>query len=756
LPSRFIKPSDVATLFLYTAGFNFTLNFIATGMNTLVSIAIPSPLRRHFDYLWPAELTAPRPGERVLVPFGNRRLVATVLDSLASSDVPTKQLKSVLERLDQGEPAISKDLLALARWAASYYHHPIGECLQQILPVALRKATPPKIAATTAWQAHGNTDELAPLPKQAHQQRALLKAIQQNGQLSRRQIKDMGFSNSVLNALIKGHYLSPCAETTPTPPAPQPPLTPNPEQAAAVNTLTAALGRFERFLLEGVTGSGKTEVYLQAIHSVLQRGQQALVLVPEIGLTPQTLARFEQRYPGQVVALHSGLNDNERYRNWQAIKHGKAAIVLGTRSAVLCDFAELGLIIVDEEHDASYKQQDGWHYSARDIAVKRAADWSCPVLLASATPSLDSLYNVKQGRYQQLVLQQRAGDAKPPSQRLIDIRQQPLDEGLSPLLFKQIEDTLHAGNQALVFLNRRGFAPLVQCHSCGWMAECESCDARMTVHFNRRELRCHHCDARGALPSHCPQCQNSSLTFQGPGTERLEMALKRRFADTPVIRIDRDTTSNKGSMQTLVDRIHNGDPAVLVGTQMLAKGHHFPDVTLVAVVDIDGGLFSPDFRAGERTGQLLLQVAGRAGRGDKPGTVLIQTHCPDHPVLQQLVHSGYAGFADTLMAERELMGLPPCSFMAVMRCDAKQLSSAEQFLTTVSQGLQNHKQCDIIGPLPAPMARRAGRFRCSLLFQAAKRSQLHTALNQACHVAEQQRRLGDLRWSIDVDPIEMF
>lgn len=726
-------------------------------MQKLVTVATPSPLRKQFDYLWPEGWPAPRPGERVLVPFGNRRVVGLVTAIRRHSDVDAGKLKAVAQRLDDGQPAISKDLLDLAQWSARYYHHPLGECLQQMLPVLLRRAETPKATAPTAWRLNPEIADLPPLSKRAHQQQALLAAVTEHGQLSKRQIKAMGYTGDTLNKLIRGKYVQACIPIPPPPPTADRPLTLNEEQHRAVQAVVGGLGAFNRFLLEGVTGSGKTEVYLQVIAECLQRGDQALVLIPEIGLTPQTLARFERRFPGQVSALHSGLSDSERLNNWQAIRTGERQIVLGTRSAVLSDFARLGVIIVDEEHDPSYKQQDGWHYSARDIAVKRAADWQCPVLLASATPSLDSLYNTQAGRYQHLKLVNRAGQAQAPTLRLLDIRQQTLEQGLSPLVIDQLSDNLRQGNQSLVFLNRRGFAPLLQCHTCGWMADCDACDARMTVHFRRRELRCHHCDARKALPSHCPQCGNASLIYDGPGTERLELALQQHFPEAPVIRIDRDTTSNKGSMTNLLTDIQQGAPGILVGTQMLAKGHHFPDVTLVAVVDIDGGLFSPDFRAAERCGQLLLQVAGRAGRGDKPGTVLIQTHCPEHPVLLDLVQRGYSEFAQALLGERKLLNLPPCGYMAVMRCDARQLDQAMQFLQQVSHHANGAVPgCDVIGPLPAAMARRAGRYRASIIFQSSQRQRLHQALDLAIAQGERQRRKADLRWSVDVDPLEVF
>jgi primosomal protein N' (replication factor Y) len=727
-------------------------------MPRFVTVAVPCPLRRGFDYLWAESLgKEPAIGMRVSIPFGPRRLVGVIIATDSSNDIPSNKMKAVLRVLDEN-PTLPLDLVQLGHWAADYYHHPVGDCIQQMLPVTLRKAEQAKEKPAQYWQCSDEINQLPPLSARAHQQRSLLAVIQQSGQLSRRQIKDLGYSTNILNPLINGGYLSkahaPIANGSYMQ-ADKPIL--NSEQDVAVTAISARLGRFDRFLLDGVTGSGKTEVYLRAIEHCLARGEQALVLIPEIGLTPQTLQRFEQRFPGCVSTLHSGLSDGERLQNWRQIESAEHQILLGTRSAVFTPFNNLGLIVVDEEHDASYKQQDGWRYSARDIAVKRASDHHCPVVLGSATPSLDSLHNVAQNRYQLLELRERAGGASAPAIRLLDIRNESLDEGLSKSLLDATSRAIEAGNQALIFLNRRGFSPQLQCHSCGWLANCKACDAKMTVHFGRRELRCHHCDASEALPTICPQCHHHQLIYQGPGTERLELSLKRHFPEVPVIRIDRDTTSAKGSMQSLVDDIRTGKPCILVGTQMLAKGHHFPDVTLVGIVDIDGGLFSADFRGPERSGQLLVQVAGRAGRADKLGTVYIQTHCPEHPALQALVNDGYQPFARQLLAERQLFSLPPISFSAVIRADATSLEGAEAFLKHIRASLApGDTSWSIVGPLPAPMTRKAGRFRAALILQSERRSLLHRQLHAACHIGDQLSKPQNLRWSVDVDPIDLF
>ncbi|WP_372797029.1 primosomal protein N' [Litorivivens sp.] len=723
----------------------------------ILDIAVPCPLRRSFDYLPPENATTIQAGMRVLVPFGNRRLVAVVLGTKQHSQIASNKLKAAVSVLDT-EPTLSPDLLALGRWAANYYHHPIGEVLQQMLPVRLRRENPPREQVELAYSVTDSGREAlaTDLLKRAKKQAALLSWLSHQESASRNTLKQNGYDYPVIKALLDKGYIA-ASRHTAKPVAATPAKTLNQEQLLAVNAITEASKQFQPFLLQGVTGSGKTEVYLQAIEHCAQSGRQALVLVPEIGLTPQTLRRFEARFPGQVCVLHSGLADGERLTDWQRAARGDCAVLIGTRSAVFAPFRALGLIIIDEEHDPSYKQQDGFRYSARDIAVKRAADHRCPVVLGSATPSLESLHNVNTGKYHRLQLTQRAGGASAPTIKLLDIRNSDLNNGLAPQSMDAIADTLARGEQALVFLNRRGYSPLLQCHACGWVGQCDHCDVSLTVHFGRRQLRCHHCDAYKPLPDSCPSCKNHSLTYKGPGTERLEQTLKTTFINTQVIRIDRDTTSGKGAMRDMVNAVNEGKPCILVGTQMLAKGHHFPLVTLVIMLDIDGGLFSPDFRGAERAGQLLTQVAGRAGRAQRKGTVLIQTHAPDHPILGTLVRQDYDPFAEQLLAEREQLGLPPCSHTAVIRAEANSLEACDSFLQAVRRGTgMPGNDAQFIGPLPAPIARKANRYRCSLILLAEQRKQLHTLLNRARAAAEPLKPGFALRWTIDVDPLEWF
>ncbi|SPY80959.1 primosome assembly protein PriA [Pseudomonas aeruginosa] len=536
----------------------------------------------------------------------------------------------------------------------------------------------------------------------------------------------------------------------------------NPEQRAAFEAVRASHGGFHCFLLAGVTGSGKTEVYLQLIRETLAAGRQALVLIPEINLGPQTLARFERRFNARIALLHSALTDRERLDAWLAARDGEADIVIGTRSALFTPLKRPGLIIVDEEHDASYKQQDGLRYHARDLALVRARLENVPILLGSATPALESLHNAQAGRYGLLRLTQRAGGAHPPKFIRLDVKSMPLDAGLSRPLQQAIGDTLAAGQQVLVFLNRRGFAPTLLCHDCGWISQCPRCDARMTVHQGSGELRCHHCDHRQRPPMNCPQCGKLDLRPVGAGTERAEERLRILFPNHPVLRIDRDSTSRKHAMRDLFATINSGEPCILVGTQMLAKGHHFPRVTLVAILDADGGLFSADFRASERMAQQIVQVAGRAGRAEEPGRVLIQTHLADHPLLVQLTEDGYFAFAEQALSERRAAGLPPFAHLALLRAEAHKPGQAEAFLDSACSAAEQlleqmgGPEVELLGPVPAPMERRAGKHRAQLLLQCMSRAPLHRLLTPWLQSLEQLPGGRQVRWSLDIDPIDLF
>ena len=737
---------------------------------TILRLAMPTPLRRSFDYLPPVDnstvdIAKLQPGCRVLAPFGPRKLVGVLLSIETESDIATNKLKAATAILDQ-QPSLAAPILQLCRWAANYYQHPIGDVLSNALPVLMRKSQPLPEQTDTYWRL---TTEGKGLPegalKRAPKQAKLLALLQQHRQLNGDDLTHHELSRSHVRSLIdKGlaESFQRQRQTAPTgKQTTEQPLALNHQQQAALDAINIDDG-FQCALLEGITGSGKTEVYLQLIEQCLQLGKQALVLIPEIGLTPQTLARFRRRFNCPIAILHSALNDRERLIAWQNAQSGQAQIVIGTRSAVFTPMPQLGAIIIDEEHDSSFKQQDGFRYSARDIAIKRAFDQQCPIVLGSATPSLETLHNALTGRYRHLEMTTRATGASAPAFETIDIRNSAMQDGFSSPLITAIDQEVSAGNQVLVFINRRGFAPVMICHSCGFNAQCPQCDARLTVHFGRRQLRCHHCEGQWPLPSHCPDCNSHELDFRGSGTERSEQALQQLFIDTPVIRIDRDTTSRKNAMQALVDEVHRGEPCILVGTQMLAKGHHFPDVTLVAILDADGGLFCADFRGPEKMGQLLVQVAGRAGREAKPGRVLIQTHQPDHPLIQSLTQNSYQQYARQLLLEREQSGLPPFGYLTLLRAEHKQLETAEQLLADIRRQSEaanvgdsdNTVQC--FGPLPAPMTKKAGQYRAQLLLQATDRRALNRRLQAICHFADNHPFGKKVRWSIDVDPSDMF
>lgn len=672
----------------------------------IARVAVPSPLRRHFDYRLPAALIdqhgMPEPGCRLRVPFGRRELTAVLLEVRTQTEVSGDRLRSVLEILDS-ESLIPEHLLDLWLWAARYYHHPVGEVLHTLLPVGLRS----KGQATIKRR---RSDFDLTTTGEADQDRTL-----------------------------------------------------NAEQRQACEAIAAGLERFECFLLDGVTGSGKTEVYLQAIQQCLERGLQALVLVPEIGLTPQTIARFARRFSARLAVLHSGLTHRQRLNAWLEAGRGEADIVIGTRSAVFTPLARPGLIIIDEEHDGSFKQQDGFRYSARDLGVIRAQREQIPIVLGSATPSLESLHNAWSGRYQQLRLTQRAGGAAMPHIRLLDTGMQSLSDGLSLELLDALRDHLARGQQALIFINRRGFAPVLQCQDCGWVAECTHCDARLTLHHRPPHLCCHHCERKQPLARHCPSCQGKATQAVGVGTERVELALGEHFPTTRIIRIDRDATSRKDELDRLLSEVQACGPCILVGTQMIAKGHHFPDVTLAGVLDADSGLFSADFRGQEFMAQLLTQVAGRAGRGDSPGEVLIQTRHATHHSLQTLIHQGYHALAEHLLEEREQSQMPPYSHLALIRAEAVNATAPADFLLGARQLLDDYlaeqnwpDPPQVSGPLPAPMEKRANRFRQQLLLRSSRRAVLQTTLAWLTQQLEQRSDQRKVRWSVDVDPQDMI
>lgn len=722
-------------------------------------IALPLPLPQLFDYLPPEghAVTGAEVGRGVRVPFGNRELVGIVAETGPAALDDPGTLKRALAFTDP-QPLLQGELLDSLRWLARYVHAPLGEAFATALPAPLRQGEPLPDTRIYGWRlTEAGATALAGL--RAGRPRRLAERLA-GGALDEAQLDAVagaGWRAAARalerRALAERVELSSATHAAGAAGTPGPAL--NAEQQAATDALRAARG-FAPFLLDGVTGSGKTEVYLQAIADCLARGRQALVLVPEIGLAPQALARFRRRLGVPVHVLHSGLNDNERARAWAAAARGEAQVVVGTRSAVFTPLPRAGLIVVDEEHDASYKQQDGIRYHARDFALVRGKALEVPVVLGSATPSLESLRNAQAGRYAHLRLTRRAGDARPPTVRVLDVRKRPLQAGLAPETLAAIEATLQAGGQVLVFKNRRGYAPALLCHDCGWSAHCKRCDAAMTVHAGGRRLQCHHCGARQTVPPACPDCASLALQPQGIGTERLEETLGERFAAWPVLRVDRGTTQRRDALAKHLDTLGEA-PGILVGTQILAKGHDLPHLTLVVVVGVDEGLFSADFRARERLAQQLIQVAGRAGRAEKPGEVWLQTHHPGDPLLETLISGGYHAFAEYELAEREAAGFPPYTHLALIRAEAKQAEEPPAFLQKARAALEPHADgVALHHPVPAPMPRRAGMYRWQLLAASAERPALHAMLQAGLPGVRELTAARRVRWALDVDPVDLY
>ncbi|MGJ8688373.1 MAG: primosomal protein N' [Gammaproteobacteria bacterium] len=749
------------------------LSTVQSPPKVILRLAVPSPLRRLFDYLPPKDLSDESvalltPGMRVRVPFGPRALIAVIVSIESSTEVPLSRLRAAQELIDT-QTLLPPSLLGLFLWAAAYYQHPPGDVFQTMLPTLLRQGRPAKRPGNKVWQLSETGKALQDEDlRRAPRQKEIVAFLNEHEALDKSAVGELDISPSALIALqANGFIVMQEREVTASSAhdarhASEHALELNPEQSQAVETIEATLDSFNCHLLDGVTGSGKTEVYLQVIAHVLAQSRQALVLVPEISLTPQTIARFRKRFKCHIAVLHSGLTDTERLQAWLEARDGIAEIVIGTRSALFTPLAKPGLIILDEEHDSSFKQGDGFRYSARDLAIVRAQRENISIILGSATPSLETLHNALSGRYTHLYLRQRAGNAAPPTLKLIDTTHEVLQEGFSESLLLQIQTHVQRGQQVLVFINRRGFAPTLQCGDCGWCAECTRCDARMTLHKSTPHLRCHHCDTRRPVDYFCPLCKSKNLHPLGLGTERSEAFLSQHFPDTRVLRVDRDTTRRKNELDAILNEVNQGQPCILIGTQMLAKGHHFPSVTLVAVLDADAGLFSADFRGQEHTAQLLMQVAGRSGRAGTAGEVLIQTRHAKHETLQSLVNEDYGHFARHLLQERHAAQMPPFTYLALLRAEAINVQAPEAFLRIVQQmatriaQAQGNTDIVLMGPIPAPMERRNGKFRSQLLLQASARSKLQQLLSQLCPEIETLKEARNVRWSIDVDPQDMI
>jgi primosomal protein N' (replication factor Y) len=720
----------------------------------IIRVAVPVPKRQLFDYRFDGgELL---PGVRVHVPFGPRILVAVVIGTTEHSEWQVDKLKSIQQVLDN-EPVFTPLQLKLCNWLSQYYQHPIGDVINSAMPVALRRGDPGQPKPIHYWSITevGKKTDLNSMTRAAKQKQLLARIQQADTEQSFIRAE---FGPTVVKALLEKKLIVATEKLPSSDPDWQQHLqieakpTANVEQALAISSIEQKLGEYACFLLEGVTGSGKTEVYLRAIEPVLRQGKQVLILVPEIGLTPQTVQRFKRRFGLQVGVLHSNLTDNERLLVWQQSRTGQLAIVIGTRSAIFTPMLNPGLLIVDEEHDASYKQQDGLRYHARDLAVVRAREENIPLVLGTATPALETLNNALNGKYQHLQLQQRAGNAVETRQHVFDIKNQQLHYGLAKGMIDRIRLHLQQGSQVMLFVNRRGYAPALVCHTCGYVEQCKRCDKPYTLHKQLYKLQCHHCGSAKAIPKQCNDCSSQELVAMGVGTEQLEQGLAELFVGYSSVRIDSDSARGKNRLNDMLDKINQNHYQILVGTQILSKGHHFPNVTLVLILDVDGALFSADFRAAEHLAQLVTQLAGRAGRAEKPGEMWLQTHDPGHPLLQDLINNGYAHFARYALLERQQANLPPHTFQALFKAQAPDARTAHQFLQEVAQLYSHNQNIACIGPLPSLMEKRQGQYRMQLILQSTHRTALQNALSKTMTNVESLPLAKKVRWSLDVDP----
>jgi primosomal protein N' (replication factor Y) len=732
-----------------------------------VRIAVPVPVGDGFDYRWDRPGPVPRPGTRVRVPFGHRERIGVVIAADSPSAIDDSMLKPIIESLDD-EPLIDAKLMGSLKWAAAYYHHPLGEVLGQALPNLIRQGRSAEPEPETGFSLTdaGREADAESLERKAPRQAQLLRLLNSASIVSASDLKQAKVGREAVRRLIDKHWVVTVALSgtrAGTPDSAQQPAASvstdvppelTPDQQAAVESMRSVSG-FGTALLFGVTGSGKTEVFLRLIGDALLRGRQCLLLVPEIGLTPQLVARLRARFGCGLAVFHSGLTPTERLQTWRQARSGEARLIVGTRSAAFAPLKDPGLIVVDEEHDPSYKQQSGFRYSGRDLAIVRAKALDIPVVLASATPSLESFRNAAEGRYRLLTLPKRIGSGGTPDIRIIDLNQHAARQGLSTPLIAAMENHLAKGNQVLLFINRRGFAPVLFCPKCATTSECERCDSRMTVHASAAELRCHHCGRREPLHWACPECGGERIGV-GAGTERVTSELEALFPDHEVARLDRDAVVGREALGQALADIESGVASIIVGTQLLTKGHDFPTVTLVGVLNADQGLFGTDFRSEERLAQTIVQVGGRAGRRDEQGEVLIQTHYPKHPLLTDLLSTDYGAFAEHALIERRASGWPPFSHLAVFRAEAKDRNHVFSFLRRLKQHCGSGAAgTQVLGPTPDWMERRDGRFRAQLLLQSQHRAALHRTIRSGLNALAEWPKTHRVRWSIDVDPAEL-
>ena len=715
----------------------------------IVRVALDVPLPKLFDYR-AEDATRADIGYRVLVPFGKKRLVGLIVELAAESEVPASRLRAA-ERILREVAPLRREWMELAKFCSNYYQRPLGEVVAAALPSRLRSARPIPDAPRDYALTPAGADALAAIPSRHRRLRALLSRLGK-GSASASELATLGSRNLLRRSIETGWIASIEPERSEPRFVHAHELTS--EQENAIRVLRSGLEKFRVSLLFGVTGSGKTEIYLQLIAEVLARRKQVLILVPEIALTPALEAAFRDRFPGAcIVTQTSAMPELERARGWLLAHGGRADIVLGTRLAVFTPLPRLGLVVVDEEQDASFKQRESVRYSARDLAIARAHVAGAPVVLCSATPSLESFHHATSGKYELVALTRRAIDrATLPAIRLIDTRVHPTQEGIAPPLLEALAVRLARGEQSLVFLNRRGYAPALACPACGWVKGCRRCSANMVLHLAARLLRCHHCGLAEGIPRACPQCGNPDLQAFGRGTQRIELLLREKLPQARILRVDSDAARARSGLEDLLERATSAD--ILVGTQILAKGHHFERLTLAGVLNADSGLFSSDYRAGERTFAQLQQVAGRAGRANLPGEVLIQTRYPEHPLYQALVRNDYAGFAKGVLAERRQAGFPPFVFEAALRAESTDELRAQRFLrSAIDQSPHRSASIAVFDPVPMSLARLAGAERAQVLVQSRSRPRLQAFLSEWSDALYRMPSHG-VRWHLDVDPIE--
>ena len=721
--------------------------------------ALAVPLYRLFDYAMDAG-HCPKPGCRYQLPFGTKQKTGVLLSSVDPSDLSVGKVKTAIACLDE-ESVVDAHLLELAHWMSQYYLQPIGEVVFQMLPAVLRKGRPTHYQPVIFWQVNPIDDDFRRnLERRSPKQFAIYCRIEASATgLNAKQLRQMSagwltmikalqqknavraVSGSAIEEVIFAHL---------------PVL--SDEQAKVVESISSGTDGFSVHLIDGITGSGKTEVYFELMKRCLESGRQVIYLVPEIGLTPQLTDRVRQRFGNRFVVSHSGLTDHQRYHSWEAFRQGDADIMMGTRSCLFSATDKLGLIVIDEEHDHSYRQEDGLRYHARDLAIKRAQMLGISVVLGSATPSLESLHNCLRDHYQLHRLTQRPTAHPPPAIELIDVQHQMTDSGCARQTLDIMREHLDSGGQVLIYLNRRGFAPVVMCHECDWQASCRQCDSRLTWHHSIRRLICHHCGFSTHVPDQCPECDHTQVHHYGMGTEQLELHLKAQFESVPVYRIDRDTIKHRDQLRHKLDRLKEGEPCILIGTQMIAKGHDYPSITLSVILDADQALFSGFYRATEQLAQTVYQVSGRSGRGDRQGRALLQTRYTKHPMMQAIQNGHYRDIIDGILLERKALSFPPFARVVILRADAVTLNDAMQTLQKMRQAMLSLSQntaVKCIGPMPALMTRRVGRYRAQLCFISSDFKALRQFLSQTRSVLETTASTSRVKWNIDVDPYDL-